>query len=145
MKITKPHLVFIVSGILLAVSCMILSCMDCFHYTSFNGWTMEGKSSYIGFLSGIFILGGLAEIVLLFFRNRLLRVLAVLVGAGKTVIPWFLITMMNAIGTSMMDAKFEYTMCSNIPYIITALSALLIVQSIVMIFALPPIQKAVPM
>ena len=35
MKITKPHLVFIVLGILLAVSCMILSCMDSFYYSSF--------------------------------------------------------------------------------------------------------------
>lgn len=141
MSFSRKHLSFILSGTIFAVVAMILSLFDCIHYSSFNGWTGDFTSNITNFMPGTFFWLGIVEILLLFSRNRFLRVVAVLVSLWKTVMPLWIVCTMDKIGQQILDGYTRYEIFNTIPYWVAAFAAFLLLQHIVMLFALPPKKK----
>jgi len=142
MKISKVHILFILSGIILTVACILLSHTDCIKYTYFNAWALEkATTEYIRFFPNSFLRYGIIEIALLPCRKRILRGIAILVSLLNVIGPWLFIVTNNALSASIYDIKFYYTIDNPIPYLITVLATLLLIQAIVMFFLLCPKKK----
>ncbi len=134
---TNKHRFFICSGFFLIVLACALSCFPSVSHTSFNGWTMQSTSGRDNFFAFIFLLIGIGESLLLFAKKVFLRILAVLLTLAKLFIPWLGFWMLNEIGQIAMDSKFSFSLLNGIPYVVTALTALLLIQHLIMLFVIP--------
>lgn len=135
-KSTRKHTIFICLGFLLACLCMGLAFIPCIEYNALNGWTMERTTSYTGFFPITFLLIGAGEMTLLFYKNVFLRILAIVFTLIKLFAPWTLLQKMNEVGAATFDYNYCYTVYNYVPYILTALTVLLLIQHIIMLFVI---------
>ena len=137
MKFTKKHVIFIIIGCSLSLSCIILSQFDSIKSTNFNAWSLENISTnYSGFFSNHFLRLGILEILLLFFRNRICRISAILISFLKIALPWGFYYTYNCAGTKISDLYFYKTICNILPYLITVFAICSIIHEILMFFVL---------
>lgn len=135
MKYTKQHIVFIIIGVLLIAGYILMCQVPCLSVASHNGWT--GKTTYRtqGFGLQPYLILGLLEILLLLGRNKLLRILAILIAFAKIMLPWLQLSLLNELGKLASDMSMRCEIINSVPYAVTALAVATLIFNIVMLFA----------
>ena len=142
MKLPKRHVLFLISGFILAVAYPLLSQTECIQYTQSTGFGFNPKEDlpYVSYLSLSFqdalVLCGL-EILLLPARYKPLRILAIPVAVLKVLFPFASIWALNLISSAISGGGGHYAFFGGVPYLITALAVLSLIQMILMVFLLP--------
>lgn len=141
MKLSKKHILFLISGIILAGAYLLLTQTQCIRYTQTAnfGFVPREDLPYTRYLSIPFadtLVLCVLEVLLLPARNKLLRILAIPVAAAKVVYPFVTIWMMNLIRSSISGNSGHYAFHGIVPYLITVLAVLSLIQMILMAFRL---------
>lgn len=142
MKLSKRHILFLISGFILAVAYLLLSQTQCIQYTQSTsfGFNPRDDLPYVRYLSLSFqdaLILCVLEVLLLPARHKLLRILAILVAALKVLFPFASIWVLNLISSAISGGGGHYAFSGGVPYLITALAVLSLIQMILMVFRLP--------
>lgn len=138
-NLEQKHKNFIYCGWFLILAAFALSFVPCLAREINNG---AKAAEYRNFFPRLFLLAGIGEALLLFGRHFLLRCLGILVTLAKLVLPWLVYWMLNEIhrlvrpGMIVEMNRSAYFVANWVPYIVTALTFLLLVQQVVMLVVL---------
>lgn len=137
-KFTKIHQLYIVSGIILVISCIILSSFPSLEHTvcDWNQHPPINNKSTIPFRFEWFLQLGIVEIALLFTTKKFPRVMAIMVSILKTIFPWNYIAIYNFVQNSIIyvtgGSYRKYCVINSLPYWTTLLAGILVIQHIFM-------------
>lgn len=137
MKLSKKHILFLISGVILAGAYLLLSQTQCICHTQTAnfGFVPREELPYTSYLSIPFqetlILCAL-EVLLLPARNKLLRILAIPVAAVKVVYPFATLWALNFISSAVSGGAGQYSFSGIAPWLMAALGVLSLIQMILM-------------